>query len=110
MKNKMIGLLALAALAAVGCTCLLAGDTNSTSSLPPLEKLMPKFEVRSNAPTSFQVAFLAYNTTNWTVVTNILPSRAAAEATIEHTKFELRIKYAIGKQLSDALPKNRKSR
>jgi PBP1b-binding outer membrane lipoprotein LpoB len=73
------------------------------SSLPSLETLMPKFEVRSNAPNDYRVAFMAHDQTNWQVVNIVLLTREDAEAVIVKSKAQLEMKYEIGKQLSDSL-------
>ena len=65
------------------------GTNFAPPSLPSLEKLMPKFEVRSNAPSNFQIAFMAYNETNWTLVDGKYATPDDAEIIILKTKVQL---------------------
>lgn len=81
---------------------------NPKSTLPSLETLMPKFEVRSNAPNDYRVAFMAHDSTKWEVVAVILPTREDAEAVIAKSKAVMEMNYKVGKQLSDALEFDRR--
>lgn len=85
-----------------------AATDNPKSTLPNLETLMPKFEVRSNAPNDYRVAFMAHGSTNWEVVAAILPTREDAEAVIAKSKALLEIKYEAGKHLINALEFDRR--
>lgn len=64
---------------------------------------MPKFEVRSNAPNDYRVAFMAHDATKWEIVDVILPTRVDAEAVIAKSKAKLEMQYEVGKQLIGAL-------
>ena len=71
--------------------------------LKPLEQLMPQFQIITNSPTDFQVAFKAYNATNWSVDTNHLKSELDAALVIAEVHMTLEIKYEIGKAICDSL-------
>jgi hypothetical protein len=83
--------------------CLVSCSKSQPKEFPTLESLMPKFEVRTNAPTSFQIAVLAHNTNVWTIIPNIFTDPAEAVAVIEESKQQLRLKYEVAKEIHDAI-------
>ena len=81
----------------------------SPAPLRPLREMMPKTEVRSNAPADFQVAFMAYNSTNWCVVSNHFATALEAQSVIDEVKFKLELQYGIAKAIHDRLGEFQKS-
>jgi len=73
----------------------------------PLEELMPKWEIRSNAPAQYQIAFQEHDKTNWTLVTNIFSTAEQAQGVISEVKLDLAVKYVSLKAVHDAFSKGK---
>lgn len=70
-----------------------------------IEEMMPKFAIITNNGSSYQVTFLAHDSTNWCVVGKIFTTSADAEWAIGLTRIELEVKYKILKGIADDLSK-----
>jgi uncharacterized protein YegP (UPF0339 family) len=71
----------------------------------PLETLMPKFEIVTNADNTYRVQFMAYNGTNWVMCSPVFTNVEDAVYTITSTKLELEVKYSILRGLAEDLKK-----
>lgn len=74
----------------------------ASAELEPLDKLMPKMEARVTTNGTWHIWSMAHNSTNWSECTIDMPSKASAESAIADVRAELRMKYEIGKMISDA--------
>lgn len=62
--------------------------------VPTIDEVMPKFQIRTNSPTDYRIAYMAWKETNWAVIDIALPSYEAAQSAIETSKQKLFVEYA----------------
>jgi hypothetical protein len=79
------------------------GKSNNTEGVLPLEKMMPKFEIVTNADNTYQIRFMAYNSTNWSLCEPVFSNEMAAASVIAVAEIELEVKYRVMKGLADDL-------
>jgi len=95
MSKKVLIMMAVVVLS--GCS------NKKQTGLRPLAELMPQLEARQTEAGMWHVWSKAYDATEWTECPTDLPSKADAEDTIASVEMELRVKYEIGKAISDAV-------
>jgi len=71
----------------------------------PLEKLMPRFEIVTNADDTYQIRFMAYNSTNWSMCEPVFSNEQAAASVITEAKLEMELKYRVMKGMADDFKK-----
>lgn len=92
----------------------MAGDINkgghsvsnvAAEGVLPLEKLMPKFEIVTNDNSTYQIRFMAHDSTNWSLCEPVFSNEYAAASVIAVAQMELEVKYRIMKGIADDLKK-----
>jgi hypothetical protein len=78
-----------------------------SDGIRPLEELMPKWEIRSNSPSQYQIAFQAHDQPDWTVSTNIFTTEEQAQSVIDGVKLKLSVNYTALKAVHDAFWKGK---
>jgi len=71
----------------------------------PLEQLMPRFEIVTNADNTYQIRLRAYNETNWCLVNRVFSNEFDAAYVIGVSRLELEIRYSILKGMAEDLEK-----